>query len=168
MIADAGNKLDAEIARLEMLYFVSTILYSREVKAKYREARHADKPVVFRSSQWKRVVAKNAGHFKQIVENLLPRSLRETIFVRLVSAVEVFLTDVIREMYAIRPDMLQTDNVVELSYQRLTSLRTRSEVITYLVNTDCRRLTSGGFNELKKYDSSEEFVGEGGLGQLGK
>jgi hypothetical protein len=151
MIAEPANKLEAEVSRLETLYFVSTILYRREVKAKYREARHSDRPIEFRSTGWRREVAKNAGHFKQIVEELLPRSLRETIFVRLVSALEVFLTDVVREVYAARRDLLETDSHIELSYRYLGSLQTTSELITFLVNKDCRALTSGGFMKATKY-----------------
>lgn len=151
MIAEPANKLEAEVGRLETLYFVSTILYRREVKAKYREARHSDHPIEFRSMGWKQEVAKNAGHFKKIVEELLPRSLRETIFVRLVSALEVFLTDVVREIYAVRRDLLQTDSPVELSYRYLGSLQTTSELFTFLVNKDCRSLTSGGFKKVAQY-----------------
>jgi len=151
MIADAANKLGVEISRLETLYFVSTILYRRESKAKYREARGADKPVEFKSAGWKREVAKNAGHFKQIIEELLPRTLRETIFVRLVSALEVFLTDIVREVYAARRDLLESDTNIELSYRYLSSLRTTSDLISFLVDRDCRALTSGGFKKTTKY-----------------
>ena len=151
MIADPANKLESEVSRLETLYFVSTILYRREVKAKYREARPSDRPIEFRSNGWKKEVAKNAGHFKQIVDELLPRSLRETIFVRLVSALEVFLTDVVREVYAARRDLLATDIHIELSYRYLSSLQTTSDLVTFLVNKDCRALTSGGFTKITKY-----------------
>jgi hypothetical protein len=151
MIVDPANKLEAEVSRLETLYFVSTILYRREVKTRRSEARHSDRPIEFRSMGWKREVAKNVGHFKTIVEELLPRSLRETIFVRLVSALEVFLTDVIREVYAVRRDLLETDSRIELSYRYLGSLHTTSELITFLVNKDCRALTSGGFLKVTKY-----------------
>lgn len=151
MIADAATTLGVEVSRLETLYFVGTILYRRESKAKYREARGSDKPIEFKSAGWKREVAKNAGHFKQIIEELLPRTLRETIFVRLVSALEVFLTDVVREVYAARHDLLESDTHIELSYRYLSSVRSTSDLITFLVDRDCRALTSGGFKKATTY-----------------
>jgi hypothetical protein len=112
---------------------------------------------------WKREVAKNAGHFKQIIEELLPRTLRETIFVRLVSALEVFLTDIVREVYAGRRDLLESDTHIELSYRYLSSLRSTSDLITFLVDRDCRALTSGGFKKTTKYYRERLGIDIGGL-----
>jgi hypothetical protein len=86
VIDEARSKLEAEIGRLETLYFVSTITYKREAKANYKKSKGADKPVIFEAGHWKREVAHNAGHFSAIVDDVLPKTLRETIFVRLISA----------------------------------------------------------------------------------
>jgi hypothetical protein len=152
VIIDAKNKLDAEISRLETLYYVSTILYGKEMRAKYKQssARQA-LPVIFKSAAWEREVAHNAGHFRVIVEKILPRDLRETIFVRMVSALEVFFTDMVREVYASRRDLLQRKGPIELPYAKLVSMQSASELITTLVGRDCRSLTSGGFSVMEKY-----------------
>ena len=75
VVNEARSKLEAEIGKLETLYFVSTITYKREAKARYRKSHSSDKAIVFETSDWKREVAHNAGHFKAIVDDVLPNSL---------------------------------------------------------------------------------------------
>jgi hypothetical protein len=152
LIIEAKNKLESELTRLETLYYFSTILYKKETKAKFREskAKQSD-PVKFKAPGWEREIARNAGHFRVVVERVLPKTLRETIFVRMISAFEVFLTDVVRQLYASRRDLLRRDDHVELSYAKLASLNSASELITLLVSRDCRLLTGGGFREVEKY-----------------
>jgi hypothetical protein len=73
VIIDAKNKLDAEISRLETLYYVSTILYGKEMREKYKQSPAKQAlPVTFRSAGWEREVAHNAGHFRVIVEKNSP------------------------------------------------------------------------------------------------
>ena len=151
IVDEAGRKLEAEIARLETLYFVSTITYKREAKERFRKSQGADNPIVFEAGEWKREVAHNAGHFRAIVEDVLPKTLRETIYVRLISAVEVFHVDLVRAIFIFRRDLLARKQVIELQYGYLASINTVSELITKLVDKDCRALTSGGFEDATKF-----------------
>jgi hypothetical protein len=151
VIDEARNKLEAEIGKLETLYFVSTITYKREAKARYQKSKGLDKPVIFDTGDWKREVAHNAGHFRSIVDDVLPKTLRETVFVRLISAVEVFHVDLIRAIFTYRRDLLARNQPLELPYAYLASLTTLSELITRLVDRDCRSITSGGFEDATKY-----------------
>jgi hypothetical protein len=151
VITEALTKLESEITRLETLYFVSTITYKREAKDRYRKSGGIDRPVEFKTSEWKREVAHNAGHFKAMVDGVLPKTLRETIFVRLVSALEVFHVDVVRAIYALRRDLLQRESTIELPYAYLARLDTLPELITRLVDRDCRKITSGGFEYATKF-----------------
>jgi|SRR5271165_1637404 len=151
IVNEALNKLEAEITRLETLYFVSIVTYRREAKHRYRKSRGSDRPVEFETPGWKREIAHNAGHFKAMVDGVLPQTLRETIFVRLVSALEVFHVDVVRSIYALRRDLLQRESTIELPYAYLASLSTIPELITKLVDRDCRAITSGGFEVATKF-----------------
>jgi hypothetical protein len=151
VIDEARSKLEAEISRLETLYFVSTITYKREAKAHYKKSKGAEKPVIFEAGDWKREVAHNAGHFSAIVDDVLPKTLRETIFVRLISAVEVFHVDLVRAIFTFRRDLLSREQPLELPYAYVASLTTLSELITRLVDRDCRAITSGGFSDATKF-----------------
>jgi hypothetical protein len=151
VIDEARNKLEAEMAKLETLYYVSTITYKREAKAHYQNSKGTDTPVVFEAGDWKREIAHNAGHFNAIVDEVLPKTLRETIFVRLISAIEVFHVDLVRAIFTFRRDLLARDQVVELPYAYVASLNTLSELITKLVDRDCRAITSGGFEDATKF-----------------
>jgi len=151
VIDEARSKLEAEIGKLETLYFISTITYKREAKAHYQKSKGADKPVIFQAGDWKREVAHNAGHFRSIVDDVLPKTLRETIFVRLISSVEVFHVDLVRAIFTFRRDLLGRKQPLELPFTYVASLRTLSELITKLVDRDCRAITSGGFDDATKY-----------------
>jgi len=151
VVNESRSKLEAEISKLETLYFVSTITYKSEVKAQYRSSRGGDRAILFKTADWQREVAHNAGHFKAIVERVLPQTLRETIFVRLISAVEVFHVDLVRAIFSFRRDLLSRDQKVELPYGYLASITTLSELITKLVDRDCRAITSGGFDDATKF-----------------
>ena len=152
VIDEARSKLEAEIGKLETLYFISTITYKREAKAYYQKSKGADKPVVFEAGDWKREVAHNAGHFRSIVDDVLPKTFKsKTIFVRLISSVEVFHVDLVRAIFTFRRDLLARDQTLELPYAYVASLTTLSELITKLVDRDCRAITSGGFDDATKY-----------------
>jgi hypothetical protein len=151
VIDEARSKLEAEIEKLETLYFVSTITYKHEVKAHYQKSKGTDKPLIFEAGDWKREVAHNAGHFRSIVDDVLPKTLRETIFVRLISSVEVFHVDLVRAIFTFRRDLLARNQPLELPYAYVASLATLSELITKLVDRDCRAITSGGFDDATKY-----------------
>jgi hypothetical protein len=156
MIIEANKKLQAEIQRLETLYFVSVSLYAGEANSRYRRSDSSSgQPIVLKHGSWEREVAHNVGHYRQLVTKQLPRILRETVFVRLLSAFEVFITDLVRAIYLARPDLLQRKEHIEISYSYIVSLRSISELISRLVNRDCRALTSGGFREYEKYFQSK-------------
>jgi hypothetical protein len=71
MIVDAKNKLQAEIRRLETLYFVSVSLYAGEANARYRQTASASaQPIVLKHGNWEREVAHNVGHYWQVVTKL--------------------------------------------------------------------------------------------------
>jgi hypothetical protein len=127
VVDEVRNKLEAEIAKLETLYFISTITYKREAKAHYRKSK-ADKPVIFEAGDWKREVAHNAGHFSAIVDDVLPKTLRETIFVRLISAAEVFHVDLVRAIFTFRRDLLARDQPLELPYAYPTAIHSNSKL----------------------------------------
>lgn len=79
-------------------------------------------------------------------------TLRETVFVRLISILEVFLVDSIREVLISRKDVLcKTKKSEELSYNHLLSFKNSSEILTHILNKECRNLHSGGFKEICKY-----------------
>ena len=70
---------------------------------------------------------------------------------RLISSVEVFHVDLVRAIFMFRRDLPARNQPLELPYAYVASLTTLSELITKLVDRDCRAITSGGFDEATKY-----------------
>lgn len=150
------NNFRVEVSRLRQLYFtakyaadetasvVTKKLRSRELDGNaklYFEARQEDKYLISSS-----VFA--LGHR---LKRQLPRYLRELIFIRAVSALEVFLVESVREVFALTKEPFKSNYVVEIPQAELLSAESLSEIFTKLINRECRNLHGGGFNAVKRY-----------------
>jgi hypothetical protein len=93
-------------------------------------------------------VAKSAYAFLSKNKSQFPRYLRETIFVRLISALEVFLIDIIKEIFIARRDLFHTDQTIEFSFGELLSADSITELWTKLINRELRGLQNQGFRKI--------------------
>jgi hypothetical protein len=111
------RNLEAEIARLRGLYRTSVLSYGRTQrelrKEMYAEGYDRDVPVLADPNDPDSVIANNAYAFLNRMNSQFPRYLRETIFVRLISALEVFIVNVTRELFLHRRDMFHTNEKIE-------------------------------------------------------
>jgi hypothetical protein len=89
--------------------------------------------------------------FIRMIQSQYPRYLRETIFVRLISALEVYLIDAIRDLFLHRQDLFHSNTRIEISQREILSLKTVTELWTKLLNQDLRRLQNQGFREVVKF-----------------
>lgn len=82
----------------------------------------------------------------------LEYKLRELIFVRLISALEVFLTDTIKDIFTYtKVPFMDNSSRFSLSQGELLSLESISEIKTKIILKETRKLSSSGFNEIMKY-----------------
>jgi len=150
------NNFRVEVSRLRQLYFTAKYaadetassivrkLRERELDGNtklYFEAREEDKYLISSS-----IFA--LGHR---LKRQFPRYLRELIFIRAISALEVFLVDSVREVFALTKEPFKRNYVVEIPQAELLSAESLSEIFTKLIDRECRNLHSGGFNDIKKY-----------------
>jgi hypothetical protein len=78
--------------------------------------------------------------------------LRELIFVRAISALETFLTDVVRDVFIVtKVPFLDKSIRIEMSQEELIANNTPTKIFAKIINRETRSLTSGGFNEFIKY-----------------
>lgn len=80
-----------------------------------------------------------------------PKYIRELILVRIISDLEVYLTDSIIEIFLINKIPFLSDNVIELHYAELLSVTSLSDIYSKLINKIVRNLHSQGFKEICKY-----------------
>ncbi|MBM3120110.1 MAG: hypothetical protein FJ006_11315 [Chloroflexi bacterium] len=81
----------------------------------------------------------------------LPRYLRELIFVRIISALEIFLVDSVAEVFAINKKPFKSNYNIQILQAELLSAESLSDIFTRVIVRECRSLHGGGFGEIKKY-----------------
>jgi hypothetical protein len=80
-----------------------------------------------------------------------PRYLQELLFTRLISALEIFLIDSIREIGEIMPENFKSKEQISYTREQVLSFSTIEELQNSLIDKDCRQLSSGGFQEITKF-----------------
>lgn len=80
------------------------------------------------------------------------KNLSEIIFVRFVSALEVYLVDQVRDVFIITKEPFKRQNSKpEFSQAELLSMKSPADIFDKIINKETRKLSSGGFNEIMKY-----------------
>lgn len=76
----------------------------------------------------------------------------EIIYVRIVSALEVLLVDLIRDIFLITKDPFKRQDIKhQFSQGELLSLDSTTSILNMIINKECRKLSSGGYNDIVKY-----------------
>src|SRR5204862_1595218 len=87
---------------------------------------------------------RGAHNFLHKVKTQFPRYLREAIFVRLISALEVFLIDSVRDIFLARRDLFYSADKVEFAVSEVLSADSISQVWTKVINRELRKLHGRG------------------------
>lgn len=153
---EAYNNFKQEINHLEMLHAATLFSYDETILRSTQRAKDGfidkEEPI-FRTlaggTEFK--LADNLKSLHNKYKLSFRIILRENIFVRAISALEVFLIDAVREILLTRKDLLIKHDIVTLSYPHLLSFENSSEILSYIVNNECRNLHNGGFKEISKY-----------------
>jgi hypothetical protein len=96
-------------------------------------------------------IARNAFHLNSKLKSQVPRYIRETVFVRLISSFEVFLVDVIREVMLQRPDLFRKGGTIEITHAEALSVADAAYIKNKVINKETRALHQKGFKEVQKY-----------------
>src|ERR1700674_28580 len=151
MPATPLRRFQTESARLKSLYVAAQSSYGQSARDLTRRIKAGEagprEPVKLTSGQLHEAgVDVNAFALLRRMETQFPKYLRETVFVRLISSLEVFLLDVVREIFLERRDLFQADNRrMDFSYAELLSASSVTELWSKLINRDIRTLQNQGF-----------------------
>lgn len=143
----AYSNARAEFSRLRELYLSSCYAFDQteevlRYKAKRRQAVDQDL-VVVRPIQYS---------LKHSFGARVRGQLRELTFIRLVSVLEAYLVDTVRDIFFITKQPFKDQDVqVTFTQAEILSADSMSYVLSKIVNKECRRLTSGGFIEILKF-----------------
>lgn len=80
------------------------------------------------------------------------KNLCEIVFVRVVSALEVFLVDLVRDAFLESKEPFKKQDIIsQFSQAELLSFKSTTEISSKIINKECRKLSSGGFGDIMKY-----------------
>ncbi|MDP3469327.1 MAG: hypothetical protein Q8S11_13390 [Daejeonella sp.] len=80
------------------------------------------------------------------------KDLSEIIFVRIVSALEVFMIDLIRDIFIITKEPFKKNsNEIHFKHAELLSTRSLTDIYNKIINKEMRSLSSGGYKDIIKY-----------------
>ena len=151
------KKFYAEMEQLEILHLGTLYAYDQTVRSLQNEiqigSRKSNEPItrtLAPNYKYERV-ASNAAALRRKLKSEFPKILRETILIRIISALEVFLIDSLREIFLARKDLFMREDRLELSYAQLLSFDSISEVYTLLINKECRHLQNSGIRKIVGY-----------------
>jgi hypothetical protein len=103
---------------------------------------------------------KNKNSFKQDLRFFL----REILFIRLISALEVYLIDNVKNIFLktknpFKNSKNQNDTEINnLSKAELLSFKNITELHNFIINKECRSLSNGGFSKIIKYYKSKFYI----------
>ena len=153
---EAYDNFKQEINQLEMLHASTLFSYDETILRTTQRAKDGfidKKEPIFRklAGGTESKLADNLKSLHNKYKSGFRTILRENMFVRAISALEVFLIDTAREILLTRKDLLIKNDIVTLSYPHLLSFKNSSEILSYLVNNEYRNLHNGGFKEINRY-----------------
>lgn len=80
------------------------------------------------------------------------KNLAEIIFVRCVSALEVYLVEQVREVFFITKEPFKKEHIlIEFKQSDLLCAKSTTDIFNKIITKEMRKLSSGGFNEIIKY-----------------
>lgn len=89
---------------------------------------------------------------KKSTRNKTESLMRELILVRAISALEIFLTDAIRDVFVVTKVPFMDKSVrIDFSQEDLIANNSPAKLFNRIINKENRKLTSGGFSEFIKY-----------------
>jgi hypothetical protein len=107
------------------------------------------------------------SHYEFINHNKsqMPRYAREVIFVRLISTLEVFLVDLVRDLFLHDTSLFHDHKkILEISHAELLGTNDLTHLRNRLINGELRQLHSKGIRETAKYYDARLGLGFASLG----
>lgn len=96
-------------------------------------------------------LAGNAHDFANKLRSGFSKTLREIALIRGISALEVLLIELIREIFLHKKYLFHTGQKIEFSHNELLASDSIANIWSKIINKECRKLQNQGFKEITKY-----------------
>lgn len=157
----AYRKLNTEITRMTRLERATIAAYEAASEALDGSVRMGEldreRPVVQQlvnatTAKPEEIIASNYFELRRKYERNFRDQFRAVLFVRLMSALEVFLIDNLKGIYRRNLDLFAKDKQLEkFPYDRLLTFDSIEELFSTLVDQELRRLQTAGFEKIVKH-----------------
>jgi len=154
-IKQQGN-FTREIRRLRALYNatlfafpdkgkeIHSLIYSGEIDPQ-------DKVYLNNNVDEKYYLAGNSYEFADKLKTGYIKTLKEVTFIRAISALEVLLIDLMKQIFLSKKYLFHSGQKIEFSQSELLSSQSISTIWSKIINKECRNLQNQGFKEISKY-----------------
>lgn len=160
--------LNKEIIAVEELYRITLWSYKNVMISESNESLNREEDGSLELLNDKNEVIKNyrnRGHLKADLIGKRVKELCSVLFVRLISALEVFLIDYIKYAFIKNPFLLASQKKsLEISYSKLISKTNISDLKWEIAEKETRKLHSSGFKDVVKYYNSQLNINISDLG----
>ncbi len=140
-----------EVGELIELYIALRPYFDKlEIKGNWKEESiESSSKEITEKLDFKHISRKNRSRGYRIG---LSFTFRELLFVRIISAFEVFLIDTIKEVFKInKAPFKNIEKKISLSQAELLSFDSISGLQTKILNSEIRSLSSGGYKKIERY-----------------
>jgi hypothetical protein len=94
----------------------------------------------------------SAFSLKQSAKDRRIENMNNMIFVRIISTLEVFLVDLIRDAFLVTKEPFKKEDLkIDMSHAEILSIKSASNFYNKIINKECRKLSSAGFDDIVKY-----------------
>lgn len=158
METNAHKKFRRELRRLVTLYNAVVHAFERAEKDLKKKVYNTDEEYDPKTTVYLDqiesdlyLISGNSYELLNCYKNRFRRYIREVLIIRIVSTLEVFLIETLREIFLSRKDLFQNGKVIDFTYNELLSNTKITQVWSKILNKECRNLQNQGFLEFKKY-----------------
>jgi len=150
------NQFYSELSRLRRLYFtaVYSAMETRLIISKKLRSGEVDgsAPLYFGGREdEEHFISNTIFELGGRLKGQFLRYFRELVFVRMISALEVFLVDNVKEVFLITKVPFKRNIMLDMTQGELLSTESVSQIWSKIINKESRNLHSRGFNEIAKY-----------------
>lgn len=156
MQLNAYRKLNLELDRIELLYHSTVYSYNSSIKSigvGDFDNDLNDKNRIEISKSENSDIQLSRKRLKAQYEKKLPRDIRELIFIRAISILEVYMVSQVRELFLKRKDLFHSNEQISFARGELLNSSSITELWTKLINKELRNLQNRSLSEKSKYYS---------------
>ena len=148
------RQFKTELARLNALLRACDFAFEvaeRELRIHIREGRIDPTSPAYLPSDPNTEIASNYYQLTNKLKGQFPRYIRETVFVRLISTFEVFLVDLVRDVFIRRTDLFHSKKIIEMTHAEALSITNSANLRERIISKELRQLHSVGIKDIAKY-----------------